>query len=182
MRRLTFLFIYLVTQLNTRQVTGQDKGYSISTDTIQLTYTPAYKNNQTIKAGIGLPLLRRSSVSPTFIGVAIDVAGERTINRNVSVVGGLESHYLFSRYAQLYSLELPLGLRYYFSVGKKMKRQANAASFFRHYIAFQTHSVLFADLTYNLPNPGVERYYRGQRLDHMSRMAVNIRKALICCS
>lgn len=168
MRRLTFLFVFITAILSVHQVAGQHKVSSLSGDTVQATYPHMQRASRLIKAGIGLPIYRASSVSPVFFDVAADVTMEQKIHKNISVVGGLESHYLFSRYAQLYSLELPIGLRYYFSIGKKMKKRAELNSFFRHYIALQTYNVLFADLTYELPNPSVQRYYRGQQLDHFT--------------
>lgn len=168
MVRLTFLFVFVITQLANYQVVGQDRVHSLSEDTIQSTYPSTHRSNQIIKAGIGLPIYRTSGVSPVLIDIAVDVTVEQKLNKNISLIGGLESHYLFSRYAQLYNLELPIGLRYYFSIGKKMKSRADKSSFFRHYVAFQTYNVLFADLTYDLPNPGVQRYYRGRQLDYFT--------------
>lgn len=168
MRRLTLLFVFTTTLLSINQVVGQYKVSNFSADTIQATYPHIQRASRLIKAGLGLPIYRASSVSPVFFDVAADVTVEQKIHKNISVVSGLENHYLFSRYAQLYSLELPIGLRYYFSIGRKMKKRAELNSFFRHYIAFQTYNVLFADLTYELPNPSVQRYYRGQQLDHFT--------------
>lgn len=165
---LTSLFGFVIAHFVNYQAVGQDRVHNISEDSVRSTYSPIHRSNRIIKAGLGLPIYRTSAVSPVFFDVAVDVTVEQKLNKNISLVGGLESHYLFSRYAQLYNLELPLGFRYYFSIGNKMKSRVERNSFFRNYIAFQTYNVLFADLTYDLPNPGVQRYYRGQRLDHFT--------------
>lgn len=143
---------------------AQDRVSGTAPDSIQQLYFPVTKARQLIKAGIGLPLFRQSSVSPPFKTVALDVIMERKIKRGFSVVGGLETHYCFGQYAQLYTIELPLGLRYYFSLGKRMRSRPDPHGFFSYYIALQTHNALFSSLFYNTLNPSVQRYYRGRTL------------------
>ena len=98
--------------------------------------------------------------------LALDVTMEQKILKGLSIVGSVETAYDFSRYAQLYSLNIPLGLRYYFSAGKRMKNRADPHSFFSHYVGIETYNTIFANLYYDTPNPSVQHYYRGQMLDH----------------
>ena len=143
---------------------AQGQIFSTAPDSIPQSHIPVTKARQLIKAGIGLPLFRQSSVSPPFKTVALDATIERKLINGLSVVGGLETQYCFSQYAQLYTIELPLGLRYYFSLGKRMSNRPDPHGFFSYYIAIQTHNALFSSLFYDTPNPGVQRYYRGRSL------------------
>ncbi|GAB3785791.1 hypothetical protein GCM10028818_48030 [Spirosoma horti] len=145
---------------------AQDQSVSAPSDSVQYPYNPIAKAQQLIKAGVGLPLFRQSSVSPPFKTVALDVTVEHKIKNGLSLIGGLETHYCFSQYAQLYTIELPLGLRYYFSLGKRMRNRPDPHSFFSYYIALQTHNALFSSLFYDTPNPGAQRYYRGRSLSY----------------
>lgn len=145
---------------------SQDQTFSATPDSVQYQYNPVAKARQLVKAGVGLPLFRQSSVSPVFKTVALDVTMEHKIKNGLSIIGGLETHYCFSQYAQLYTIELPIGLRYYFSLGKRMRNRPDPHGFFSYYIALQTHNALFSSLFYDTPNPGVQRYYRGRRLDY----------------
>ncbi|GAB3028893.1 hypothetical protein [Spirosoma pulveris] len=164
MKRLLLLFVILIT---CSFVQAQGRIYDIAFDSVQYQYGRSFKAKQLIKAGVGLPLFQQSSVSPTWKTFALDITAEHKINKAVSIIGGLETQYNFSQYAQLYNLNMPLGLRYYFSLGKRMKKRDDSHSFFSYYIAVQTNNSLFSSLYYDTPNPAVERYYRGQFLDHV---------------
>lgn len=145
---------------------AQRKTYSVTQDTLSRQYVPVPTLNRLIKAGVGLPLFRQSSASPPWKTLGFNLTVEQKILHGLTVVGSVETNYGFSRYAQLYTVEVPIGLRYYFSVGKRMTKRADRHSFFSHYVGFETHNVAFANLYYDTPNPQVQRYYRGQILDH----------------
>ncbi|AUD01522.1 hypothetical protein [Spirosoma pollinicola] len=161
-RFLAGIALSLVPQL----VQAQETVYSLIPDSTQARVAPVSRARQLVKAGIGLPLFRQSSVSPPFKTLGLDVTLERKIASGLAVVVGLETQYSFSQYAQLYTVELPIGLRYYFSVGKKMKQRNDPHGFFSYYVSLQTHNALFSSLFYDTPNPNVQRYHRGQILDH----------------
>lgn len=167
MKRLILFFAVLLTPL---LVQAQSRVYDVTLDSVQHQYVQDSKAKKLIKAGIGLPLFQQSSVSPTWKTFALDITAEHKINKAISVIGGLETQYSFSQYAQLYNLDMPLGLRYYFSLGKKMKKRDDPHNFFSYYIAVQTHNTLFSSLYYDTPNPAVQRYYRGQFLDHTTNV------------
>lgn len=134
---------------------------------------PTAKQKQLIKAGVSLPLLRQSTFTPYWLAVGLNAAIERKLSNGLVVTGGLESNYSFSQGLRLYSLEMPVGLRYYFSVGKRMRQRADRHSFFSHYVSLQTHNVLLANLQYaNDPRPrsDLRNYYRGQ----LSTQTVNV--------
>lgn len=165
-----FIMLFLLLNLFFKQAFCQDRVYSITQDSAQLQYVPVPNIKQLIKSGIGVPLFRQSSVSPSWKTVGFNVTIEQKLITGLSFVGSLDANYGFSRYAQLYNLELPLGLRYYFSLGNRMKNRSDRHSFFSHYIGVETHNVVFANLYYDTPNPRVEHYYRGQILDHSTNV------------
>ncbi|WP_461127335.1 hypothetical protein [Spirosoma aerophilum] len=162
--------MFVISTLSFGPTVAQHKGYSLTYDSTQKAPGSVRGSTQLIKTGIGLPLFRQSTISPIWKSVALDVTGERKLNRALSVIGGLETNFSFSREGQLYSLEMPLGLRYYFSIGKRMKSRADRHDFFSPYIAFQTHNVLFTSLSYDSPKTNIERYDRGQFLDHRTNV------------
>ena len=136
---------------------------------------PTAQQKQLIKAGVGLPLLRQSTFTPYWLAVGLNAAIERKLSTGLAIVGGLESNYSFSQQLRLYSLEMPVGLRYYFSVGKRMRQRADRHSFFSHYVGFQTHNVLLANLQYAndpRPLPELRNYYRGQFLKQTVNVGV----------
>ena len=130
---------------------------------------PVPERRQFIKAGVGLPLFQQSSFTLPWKTIGVGVTLERKLKQGLTVVGGLETNFSFGNYVQLYTLELPLGLRYYFPIGKRMKQRADRHSFFSPYVGLQTHNVLFANMRYsNDLGSGLARtaatYYRGQLL------------------
>lgn len=165
-----FILLSITAFLIREQVLAQNSVYNLAQDSIQQQPLPAPEIKRLIKGGIGLPLFRQSSVSPTWITLAPTVTIEQKIRKGLSVIGRVETDFGFSRYAQLYSLEIPIGLRYYFSLGSRMRKRADRHSFFSHYIGFETHHVIFANLYYDTPNPHVQNYYRGQILDHTTNV------------
>lgn len=119
------------------------------TDSVETPTRPVPIIRQLTKGGLNLPLLQQSSVNPSWLTVGINVTREHKLNRALALVGGLETNFSFASGARLYSLEVPVGLRYYFSLGQRMKKRADRHSFFSHYVALQTHNVLFANLRYD---------------------------------
>jgi len=120
-----------------------------------------------VKAGVGLPLFRQSSLTPTWKAIGVDITLEHKLTKWLTFSGGLETNISFGRGTQLYSLEMPIGLRYYFSLGKRMKQRVDKHNFFSPYVGLQTHNVLFANLRYNNesgtgPGQSAAYYHRGQ--------------------
>ena len=140
------------------------------------TYTlPMAKQKQLIKAGVGLPLLRQSTFTRYWLTAGVNATIERKLNNGLTLIGGLESNYGFSQDMTLYSLEMPVGLRYYFSIGKRMRQRADRHSFFSHYVGIQTFNVLWANLQYpNDPRPRLDlrSYRRGQFIGQTVNLGV----------
>ena len=128
---------------------------------------------QLTKGGLNLPLLQQSSVTPSWLTIGVNLTREYKLNRALALVGGIETNFSFSSGARLYSLEVPVGLRYYFSLGQRMKKRADRHSFFSHYVAFQTHNVLFANLRYDNESGRyhmMSNYYRGKFLNRVTNV------------
>ena len=154
-------------------LTDERMSYAVSEDTSQLIIPPVPKLEQLIKGGIGLPLFRQSTFTPYWVTFSLDATIERKIIGGFAVIGSIESNFSFSRGAQFYSLEAPIAMRYYFSIGRQMKRRSDRHSFFSHYVAIQTHNGLFANLYYdNDPRPSndLHNYYRGQFLNKITNL------------
>ncbi|WP_155297313.1 hypothetical protein [Spirosoma aerolatum] len=137
------------------------------TDTLA---SPVPNRTRLIKAGLTLPLFRQSSFAPTWLTAGLQVGMEQKMKSGFALVGRLETNYSFQKGIQLYTVEMPLGVRYYFSVGRHMRQRADRHSFFSHYVAFQTHNVLFANAQYNQGyriRYDLMKYSRGQMLDHI---------------
>lgn len=130
---------------------------------------PVPNRSRLIKAGITLPLFRQSSFAPTWLTVGLQVGIEQKIKSGFALTGRLETNYSFQKDIQLYTVEMPIGVRYYFSFGKRMRQRADRHSFFSPYVAFQTHNVLFANAQYNQNRIRYDlmKYYRGEILDHI---------------
>ncbi|MVM33532.1 hypothetical protein GO755_26075 [Spirosoma sp. HMF4905] len=164
-RRLLMLWFTSVTVYAQTIPLAPNRIFDTGKDSTNVPITPVLKSTRLIKAGLNVPLFRQSTFTPNWITAGLDVTAEQKITNGLTLVGSLESNYSFRRGLQLYTLEMPLGLRYYFSIGKRMRQRADRHSFFSHYIGFQTYNVLFTNLhSDNSPQyrSSLERYYRGQ--------------------
>ncbi len=134
---------------------------------------PAFKT--LIKAGVGLPLFQKSGFVPSWFTTGFDVVAERKIKGGLAVVAGAEVNLSFTEGAQLYAIEMPIGLRYYFSVGQRMKRRADRHSFFSHYISLSSQNSLIANVLYNTDGSsvsGLQHYSRYQRVTQITNTGV----------
>lgn len=129
--------------------------------------TPVPISKQFIKIGLGLPILRQSSFTGYYKTVAFNVVAERKIVGGLSMLIGLENNFGFETRAKLYSLESPIDLRYYFSIGRRMKQRLDPHSFFSYYVSLHTHNVIFSRLKYSRlgTNGEIDRYKRGELLN-----------------
>lgn len=121
-----------------------------------------------LKAGVSLPLLRLSSFTGYYALASIDVTVEQKLSGGLALVGGLENNVgiaLDGRHETFYSIEMPVALRYYFSVSRRQKQRADRHSFFSPYVAFQAQNVLLSAFRYNYQNHSLsllEHYRRGR--------------------
>ncbi|GAB4036179.1 hypothetical protein [Spirosoma gilvum] len=162
-----FLLLLIVSTSTFAQPVEYLKEFSIRYDTTDT--HPLKPTKQLIKVGLVLPIFRQSSVAVSSIWktLGVDVTLEQKLNQRLALNGGLEMSYSFSGYAQLYSIDLPIGFRYYFPIGKRMKNRFDPHSFFSPYVSFQTHNSLYSSLLYNPPyKSSAHNYYRGNLLDH----------------
>ena len=161
------VFLWLITIKAHAQIVNKDTFTVVDNFTSQL-HTSIPPAKRLIKAGINLPLFRQSSISSIWKSVGMNISVEQKISNHAAILGALETNYGFSKQAQLYMIELPVELRYYFSIGKKMKERADPRSFFRHYVSLRTYNALFSSI-YFTDRTGINRrYYRGQFLDHIT--------------
>ncbi|RYZ47220.1 MAG: hypothetical protein EOP49_22005 [Sphingobacteriales bacterium] len=142
-----FLIFILATSTVYSQPTVYTENPTSPPNSVQ-SANPHFQRMRTLlKVGGTLPLLRQSSFNGYYAAVALDVTVERKLVHGLTVVAGLENAFglsMRSRNTKLYSLEIPLGLRYYFSLTPRQKQRADRHSFFSPYVAFQTHNVLFS--------------------------------------
>ena len=130
-------------------------------------YTADTPSNQLIKVGLALPVLRQSSFRGFYQTVAFNALAERKV-RGFSFLFGLQGNVGFARGGQLFQLELPLDLRYYFSIGRRMKQRSDTHSFWGYYVGIHTQNVIHSRLKYQR-GPGlsyfdIDQYERGQIL------------------
>ncbi|GAB3934019.1 hypothetical protein [Larkinella terrae] len=104
------------------------------------------------KVGASLPILRQSSFNGYYAAISLDATVEKKLVGGLTVLAALENTFglaLDGRTTHLYSLEMPVALRYYFPLTQRQKQRVDRHSFFSPYVAFQTHNVLFSELTYS---------------------------------
>jgi|GEM_PF-3551589 len=154
------LFFILIPFTLTYAQISREKEYTITYDSASQAIIPVPALHRLIKTGVNLPLYRESSVSVPWKSVGMDIIVEQKVTRDVSVLGGIETNYGFNRNKQLYTIELPIEVRYYFSIGKKMKKRVDPHSMFRYYLAYHTYNALFSSYYYKAPDLA-ELYYRG---------------------
>jgi len=146
--------------------------YSIQKDTAsydsyflqELPQNKRFNVQRIIKAGISLPLLKQSSFTPLWYTGGINATMERKIKGGLGILVSAEANYGFSKGARLFTIETPVALRYYFSLGKTMRKRLDKHSFFSHYVALQTHNVFISNLHYDPVGPlvDIQRYERGK--------------------
>ncbi|WP_460953983.1 hypothetical protein [Spirosoma litoris] len=137
--------------------------------------SPFSTKTHLLKAGVGLPLFRQSSVSPAWKVIGLDASYEKIIWSGLVVSAGLETNYGFGPGSQLFTVEMPLALKYYLPIWKKKQLASNKSIFFNPYIAFQTQNVLFANLRANAESAwGIvaSTYYRGQFLKQRTNIGI----------
>ncbi|RRB06311.1 hypothetical protein [Larkinella rosea] len=120
--------------------------------TFQSLPTPLPKANTFLKIGSTLPLLRQSSFTGYYAMLGLEAVVEQKIVGGLTVVGGLETNFgltLDGRGAKYFSLEVPIALRYYFSLTHREKQRPDRHSFFSPYVAIQTYNVLYSNLIYS---------------------------------
>ncbi|QIP15357.1 hypothetical protein G8759_23380 [Spirosoma aureum] len=164
-----FTFFFLMAHLAPAQVVDK-KNYTITYDSTSQAYKPVPDSKQLIKTGLNLPFFRQSSVSAPWKSVGVEAAIEHKIKPDISLLGALEMNYGFGNRAWLYSVDLPISVRYYFSIGRKMKKRVDPHGFFRHYVAIRAENSLFSNLLYN-DNPFTEKYYRGQFVNYRTNVS-----------
>ena len=84
------LLLYVITQFGAHYVIAQANEYSITADSVELNQLPVPVAKRLIKAGVGLPIYRASSVSPVFMSVALEVTLEQkltNVNSGLDVNG-----------------------------------------------------------------------------------------------
>jgi hypothetical protein len=164
-----FAFLLLTTSVAYAQV-AEKETFTVTFDSTNQGYRPVTDSKSVLKAGVGLPLFRHSSVSSTWKTIGLDATYEYKIGNAISLLGSLEMNYGFGMRAWLYTIELPIGMRYYFSIGKKMKNRINTNSMFRYYVSLRTENALFSNLYYD-DNPYNEKYYRGTFVSYRTNVS-----------
>ncbi|GAB3260994.1 hypothetical protein GCM10027347_25740 [Larkinella harenae] len=127
---------------------------------------PVFRPMRTVlKAGASIPLLRQSSFTGYYAAIALEATVEQKIYKGLAVLGGLDNTFglaMDGRGTKFYSLEMPVALRYYFSLTRRQKQRTDRHSFFSPYVAIQTHNVLFSQVAYAGSDlSDLERYHRG---------------------
>jgi hypothetical protein len=145
------------------------------TDSIgqNLTLIPAMKT--LIKAGVGLPLFQKSGFVLGWFTTGFDALTEHKIKGGLTVMAGAEVNLSFTQGAQLYAVNMPLGLRYYFSIGKRMKRRADRHSFFSHYVSLNSQNALLSNVLYSTDmssSTALQYYSRSQRVTQITNTGV----------
>ncbi|GAB3319715.1 hypothetical protein GCM10027299_12510 [Larkinella ripae] len=140
---------------------------------------PAFQKNRTLfKAGASLPILRQSSFTGYYAAIALEATAEQKIYKGLTVLAGLDNTFglaLDGRNTKFYSLEMPVALRYYFSLTRQQKQRADRHSFFSPYVAIQTHNVLFSQVAFaGLGLSDLERYHQGNVLPYRTPHPVRL--------
>lgn len=104
-----------------------------------------------VKVGAALPILRQSSFTGYYAALALEATVEQKLYRGLTVLGGIDNTFgraLDGRGTKFYSLDMPLAVRYYFSLTRRQKQRADRHSFFSPYVAIQTHNVIRSRVDY----------------------------------
>lgn len=144
----------------------QTAGMVIDSSGLQPLTTSLAKARTLVKLGVSLPLLWQSSFTGYYAMLALDATAERKLWAGLALVAGLQMNAGFTldgRGAQYYSAEIPVALRYYFSLTRRERQRLDRHSFFSHYVALQTHNLLVSNLSYPLQRSlfDLQRYQRG---------------------
>jgi len=169
MRPLLVLLCLSFTATQAQKV--RDRSFMVTYDSTFHETSSVSPTKRLIKAGLSLPLYRLSSVSTAWRSIGMDAVVEQKVNRYFSVLTGIETNYGFSRFGQLFMIELPIEARYYVAIGKKMRQQSPSSSPFRYYLSLQTQNAIFSNLTYKYDGH-IEHYYRGRFVDHRTNVSV----------
>jgi hypothetical protein len=147
------------------------------TDSTGQSLTPIPTLKKLTKAGVGLPLFQQSGFVSSWITTGFDAITEHKIKGGLAVVAGAEVNLSFTKGAQLYAVNMPIGLRYYFSVGKRMKQRADRHSFFSHYVSLNSQNALISNVLYStdVSSGGVtalQYYSQNQRVTQITNTGV----------
>ncbi|WP_146624510.1 hypothetical protein [Larkinella arboricola] len=150
-----------VFMLGLATVYGQPDSYQENPEAV-------YKKRTLLKVGASLPILRQSSFTGYYAALTLDATVEQKVYKGLTVLGGVDitgALAMDGRATKFYSLEMPLALRYYFSLTRRQKQRTDRHSFFSPYVALQTHNVLFNRVIYSGSGlTDLAGYYRGRVL------------------
>lgn len=168
MARLVILFAgTILTALHQPAQAQIDSAYSPTLSTRFLPLSSNIPKAKTLlKYGASIPLLRQSSFTNYYAMIGLEGIVEQKVVGGVAIVGGIETNVGFSlngQYTRYLSLEMPIALRYYFSLTRREKQRLDRHSFLSNYVALQTSNVLVSSVNYD-PQSGndLQNYYRGQ--------------------
>ena len=128
--------------------------FNYSPDSLSVGNEPVgyFQRNILTKFGLSLPLLRQSSFNGTYITLAVDATLEHRLGRKFSLLLGAENNYgyaLDGHATKLYSLEVPLAVRFYYAANRRIRLHKSRNQFSSPYISFQTQNTLYSRLWYD---------------------------------
>jgi hypothetical protein len=167
----TTWFLLLCFAITSQHALGQNNIYYGSSDSLtvnkRLAHATDTPSKQLIKVGLALPILRQSSFRGFYKTLALNAFVEQKIGA-FSLLSGLQANVGFANGSNLFQLELPFDLRYYFPIGRRMKQRQDKHSFYSYYVGIHTQNNIYTRLKYT-QGPGlsyfdIDRYQRGQIL------------------
>lgn len=169
MKNTLLLSLYCV--VVSHNLLGQSDTYYKKPDSLQIKnrfdYERGVPSRQFIKVGVALPILRQNSFRGFYQTIAFNALIEQKVGR-FSFLAGLQANVGFASQSRLFQLEMPLDLRYYFPIGKRMRQCGDNCDFYRYYVGVRTQNTIYSRLKYEralgLGYFDIDRYERGQIL------------------
>ena len=117
-----------------------------------------------VKLGVISPLPSYFGGIGAYGSVGLFAGVERKLLPSLSVQAAVTNRYsYYGKLVYVYSLELPLESRFYYSINRRIRKRKSANNFSNNYLGVSLSNVLFAKAQYNGYDPVTETYSREKR-------------------